>query len=263
MMYRVRHFFSAMHELSRFEAERGVTRAAAERCRPPDVVRVAEKKCQTPYDGSAGVLALQGSFEPHVRAFARLGIAAREVRRPQDLDGLTHLVLPGGESTTLHRLLELFELAAPILARHRAGSLALFGTCAGAILLGRPAPGDSPDPPRWSLLDAELRRNAYGRQIDSFQAALDVHDLDEDAPPRRMTGVFIRAPRIESLGPDVRVLARRNGEPVLVQAAGLLAATFHPELTDDPWLHALFLRRELWQRPRPSTRRTRSTRRVR
>ena len=114
---------------------------------------------------NAGVLALQGSCEPHCAALARLGVAAREVRGPQDLEGLSHLVLPGGESTTLHHLLRLFGLLDPLVARHRAGTLALFGTCAGAILLSRGCGGK---PPTLGLLDVEVRRNAYGRQKDSF-----------------------------------------------------------------------------------------------
>jgi 5'-phosphate synthase pdxT subunit len=191
-----------------------------------------------------GVLALQGGFELHQRAFARLGVSAGEVRSPADLAGLTHLVLPGGESTTLQHLLTLFELWEPIAARARAGELALFGTCAGAILLGR-APADSlgaPErPPRLALLDALVRRNAYGRQLDSRTLELELAALDVRVPC-----TFIRAPRIEAVGPDVRVLASaaldaRPAAPILVEAPGLLAATFHPELLPDPIVHRRFL----------------------
>lgn len=182
---------------------------------------------------SAGVLALQGDFEPHRGAFARAGVEAREVRSPADLDGLSHLVIPGGESTTLHHLLELFDLRAAIGERHRSGRLALFGTCAGAILLGR---GDGERPPRLSLLDAQVRRNAYGRQIDSFTRNVVIECLDFE-----LRCVFIRAPKITRVGQNVRVLARIDDDPILVQAPALLAATFHPELSDSPLLHTRFL----------------------
>jgi len=191
-----------------------------------------------------GVLALQGSSAPHVEAFARLGVAAREVRYPRGLEGLTHLVLPGGESTTLHHLLTLFGLWDPLRERSRNGTLALFGTCAGAILLGR-APhldGAQERPPRLGLLDAVVERNAYGRQVDSRVATVDV------VGEGRLQAAFIRAPRFSFLGPSVRVLARLGRDPVLVEdpAAGLLAASFHPELADDPAhrapIHERFLR---------------------
>ena len=186
-------------------------------------------------DARVGVLALQGSSEAHLRAFERLGVTAREVRGPNALAELTHLVLPGGESTTLQHLLALFGLEQALAERFRAGELALFGTCAGAILLGR---DEGEAPPRLGLLDATVRRNAYGRQVDSFTAEL---PLEHEG--RSLHGVFIRAPRFEELGPDVRVLARHAGEPVLLHAPGILAASFHPELTDDPTLHRFFLER--------------------
>ncbi len=188
-----------------------------------------------------GVLALQGASEPHRAAFTRLGVAAREVRAPHELEGLTHLVLPGGESTTLHHLLVLFGLWEPLGARQRAGSLALFGTCAGAILLAREAGGR---PPTLGLLDAAVERNAYGRQADSFVGALELDAelvREAGAPPRPLRAPFIRAPRFTALGAGVRVLARHAGEPVALEAPGLLACTFHPELGDEPWFHARFL----------------------
>ncbi|MEM7310932.1 MAG: pyridoxal 5'-phosphate synthase glutaminase subunit PdxT [Planctomycetota bacterium] len=178
-----------------------------------------------------GVLALQGAFAPHLAAFARLGVQAREVRRGEDLEGLSHLVLPGGESTTIRHLLDLFGLTEELVARTRAGQLALFGVCAGAILLG----ADADDRPRrLGLLDAHLERNGFGRQAESF-----TEELHVDGAPMR--GVFIRAPRIASVGADVRVLARRGDEPVLVESGGCLAATFHPELSGSDRLHARFL----------------------
>jgi 5'-phosphate synthase pdxT subunit len=182
-----------------------------------------------------GVLALQGSFEPHARAVARLGHEPVLVRASSDLEGLTHLILPGGESTTLHHLLELFGLREKIRERAARGELALFGTCAGAILLGHE---DGSRPPRLGLLDAQLARNAYGRQVDSFQAQIDVDGLAGAS----LQAIFIRAPRFTQVGERARVLARLNGEPVLVEQPGLLAATFHPELGLDDRIHAHFLR---------------------
>ncbi len=189
-----------------------------------------------------GVLALQGASTPHQAAFARLGIDAREVRNPSDLEGLSHLVLPGGESTTIHHLLELFDLRREIIDRHRDGRLALFGTCAGAILLGG---DDGQRPPRFGLLDAVLERNAYGRQVDSFSRSVRLDALDAE-----LHCVFIRAPRVRSVGAGARILGSLDGEPILLQGPGLLASTFHPELSGDSLLHAYFLRPELWSEQR-------------
>ncbi len=180
-----------------------------------------------------GVLGLQGASEPHRRAFARLGVAARDVRSPADLAGLTPLVLPGGESTTLQRLLALFELWDEIPRRHAAGELALFGTCAGAILLARDCGGK---PPTLGRLDAALERNAYGRQIDSFTRTLELEAFGRDFPC-----VFIRAPRFGALGRSVRVLGRDGADPIALEAPGLLATTFHPELSGDALFHRHFL----------------------
>ena len=180
---------------------------------------------------TVGVLALQGASAPHREAFARLGVATREVRGPRELEGLTHLVLPGGESTTLHHLLTLFGLWQPIAERHRAGELALFGTCAGAILLSRGAGGK---PPTLGLLDATVERNAYGRQVDSFTRVVELAG-------RPFRAVFIRAPRFTGVGPDARVLARAGDEPIALEAPGTLATTFHPELSGDDSVHARFL----------------------
>ena len=190
---------------------------------------------------TAGVLALQGAYGPHVEAIRTLGLEAREVRAPQHLVGLTHLVLPGGESTTMHHLLELFDLLRPITAHHRAGQLALLGTCAGTILLSKGCGGH---PPTLGLLDVEVERNAYGRQVDSFTRPITI-----EPPGAELRGVFIRAPRFTRIGAGVRVLARAGGDPVLVQSRGILAATFHPELSGDPLLHRHFLEPELWTAP--------------
>ncbi len=206
-------------------------------------------------EASVGVLALQGASTAHLAAFARLGVDAREVRNRAQLEGLSHLVLPGGESTTIHHLLELFDLTGEILARHRSGDLALFGTCAGAILLG----GDDGDrPPRFGLLDAVLERNAYGRQVDSFSRPVTLEALDAE-----LHCVFIRAPRVRSVGPEARVLGRLDGEPILLQGPGLLASTFHPELSGDSLIHAYFLRPELWSFSREGDRGRASAARLR
>lgn len=170
-----------------------------------------------------GVLALQGAFRDHARSLHRLGAEVIEVRRPEELEGLDGLVIPGGESTTMMQLAELYRLDEAI--RHFGG--AVFGTCAGMILLGRDHLG---------LADLELDRNAYGRQVWSFEA--DVRLAGDDLP---LHGVFIRAPRVRKLGPGMEVLGELDGEPVLVRDGRLLLATFHPELTDDLRVHALFL----------------------
>lgn len=164
----------------------------------------------------AGVLALQGDFAAHARA---LGGAA-EIRTAAQVDALDLLVLPGGESTTLLHLLAgsgIEEAARRLLARGGA----IFGTCAGAILLAKHV--TSPAQASWGLLDIDVERNAFGRQVDSFEAVLEPD----------YAAVFIRAPRIRRVGPTVEVLARFRGEPVLVRQGRVLAATFHPELTDD------------------------------
>jgi pyridoxal 5'-phosphate synthase pdxT subunit len=174
-----------------------------------------------------GVLALQGDFAAHVAALP----GAIEVRTAVAIDRLDVLVIPGGESTTMLKLLEgsgIEAAARRILAR--GGTI--FGTCAGAILLAKNVCG--PNQPSWGMLDIDIERNAYGRQIDSFEATLD--------PPYR--GVFIRAPRIRRVGAGVAVRARFEGEPVLVQQGRIFAATFHPELTSDRRVYDLILDRE-------------------
>lgn len=180
-----------------------------------------------------GVLALQGDFEAHARALASLGEEPVEVRRCAALEGLDGLVLPGGESTTLLKLMAdepWFDALRGL--RTRGG--AFLATCAGAILLSRKVV--HPPQPSVGLLDAVIERNGYGRQIDSFEARLDVPALGG-----AVEAVFIRAPRFRALGPSVEVLARADGEPVLVREGRILAMTFHPELTGDARLHRHFL----------------------
>ena len=183
---------------------------------------------------NAGVLCLQGSCEPHLQRLSDLGQSPVRVRALRHLDGLTHLIIPGGESTTIAHLLDLFELRDEIIARQRGGDLAIFGTCAGAILLGT---DDGERPRRLGLLDATLSRNGYGRQVDSFTQSIDLPGIEGGA----FHAVFIRAPRIVQVGDSVRVLGALEGEPILVEAPGLMAATFHPELTDDARVHEHFL----------------------
>jgi 5'-phosphate synthase pdxT subunit len=182
---------------------------------------------------SVGVLALQGGFEAHLHALARAGAHAREVRRVAQLAELDALIVPGGESTTLLNLMGDEPWFAALRAFHARGG-SLFGTCAGAILLAREVRG--PSQPSLALLDAVAERNAYGRQVDSFETLLDAPALGGLVP-----GVFIRAPRLVDLGPGLEVLAAREGEPVLVRQDRVWAATFHPELTTDPRIHRAFV----------------------
>ena len=177
-----------------------------------------------------GVLALQGDFAAHARALGSLGVTVREVRRTHQLEGLAGLVLPGGESTTLLKLMADEPWFEAVRRFHAKGG-ALLGTCAGAILLSREV---VPQQPCLALLDAVIERNAYGRQIDSFEARIEAPSLD-------VVGVFIRAPRFRSVGAGVRILGRHQGEPVLVGTDGVLAATFHPELTGSPGIHRLLV----------------------
>jgi 5'-phosphate synthase pdxT subunit len=169
------------------------------------------------------VLALQGAFREHAAALRKLGANVVEVRLPDELDGLHGLVIPGGESTTMMRLAELYGLDDAI----RGFRGAIFGTCAGMIVLDRD---------HWNLADLAVDRNAFGRQVRSFEA--DVVLAGDEIPLR---GVFIRAPRIRDAGADIEVLGELDGEPVLVRDGRLLLASFHPELTEDLRVHELFL----------------------
>jgi 5'-phosphate synthase pdxT subunit len=174
-----------------------------------------------------GVLALQGDFEAHARLLRSLGAEPREVRVPAELGGLDGLIVPGGESTVMELGIEREGLAAPLRDLH-AGGTPILGTCAGLIMLDRDHLG---------LMDVRARRNAFGRQLHSFEADLEVDGLDG----RPLRAVFIRAPWIEEHGPDVDVLAEIDGHPVAAREGTLLAVAFHPELTDDPRVHELFL----------------------
>ena len=182
-----------------------------------------------------GVLALQGDFLEHLNALHRLGAEALAVRLPEDLEAVEALVIPGGESTTVSRLLETCHLAAPIKERTRQG-MPLWGTCAGMIIVATEGPDLDRTP--LGLIDVRVRRNAFGRQVDSFEEDLVVVPLGEEP----FHGVFIRAPVIEETRAGVEVLARlRNGTPVAAQQGRVLVTAFHPELTEDPRFHQLFL----------------------
>lgn len=179
-----------------------------------------------------GVLALQGGFAAHVEILRGLGLAPLEVRLPSELTAIDGLVLPGGESTTLLNLMQDAPWFDELRRFHAAGG-AMLATCAGAILLAREV--RDPAQPSLGLLDAVVRRNAYGRQVDSFEADLDV--AGHDTP---LHAIFIRAPRISEVGTAVEVLSRFEQEPVLVRQGRILAATFHSELTGDDRLHRDF-----------------------
>jgi 5'-phosphate synthase pdxT subunit len=170
-----------------------------------------------------GILAVQGNFREHAAMLRRLGAEAVEVRKPEQLEGLDGLVVPGGESTTFVRLMRLYGLEDAI----RAFQQPVLGTCAGLIVLDRDHLG---------LVDVEVARNAYGRQVSSFEADLELAGDDEP-----LRGVFIRAPRVTAAGDGVEVLAKLDDEPVLLRQGRFLVATFHPELTDDTRVHELFL----------------------
>jgi pyridoxal 5'-phosphate synthase pdxT subunit len=182
-----------------------------------------------------GVLAIQGDFDAHARALARLSVAPVLVRGARDLEGLAALVLPGGESTTMAMGIERLGLEGPLQAFARSGRPVL-GTCAGAILLSRRV--ENRPVRTLGLLDVVAVRNAYGTQVDSFAA---VADPGAAAGFEGMRCVFIRAPELRDPGPPVEVLARVEGRPVLVRQGTVLAATFHPELTADTRVHALLL----------------------
>ncbi len=183
-----------------------------------------------------GVLALQGASKRHAEALAALGACPVEVRTPEDLADIEGIILPGGESTTMSKLLDLAGLFEPLADRLREGMPA-FGTCAGMILLSARILDGRADQRCFGVLDVDVRRNAFGRQVDSFEAEVAVDRL----PGGGFPAVFIRAPVIERVGEEVEVLSSVDGLPVLCRQGPVLAAAFHPELSDDLRLHQLFL----------------------
>jgi pyridoxal 5'-phosphate synthase pdxT subunit len=183
-----------------------------------------------------GVLALQGAFREHIMTLESLGVRATAVRMPSQLAELNGLVIPGGESTAIAKLMVSYEFYEPIRQHHDAG-LAVWGTCAGAILIAREILDAVPGQESLNLMDIAVRRNAFGRQVDSFEADLDFAHLEDGC----FRGVFIRAPWIEELGPDVEALAHHDGRVVAARQGDLMATAFHPELTGDPRVHRFFV----------------------
>ncbi len=191
-----------------------------------------------------GVLALQGDVREHRAMLERAGAATVAVRRPAELDQVDGIVMPGGESTTIYKLARTFDLFEPLRDAIRAG-LPAFGTCAGMIMLADHIEGGIAGQETIGGLDVVVRRNAFGRQVDSFEADLDV-EFKDDAMQRPFRAMFIRAPWVEKVGQDVEVVARvatgeAVGRIVAVRQAALLATSFHPEITGDPRIHALFV----------------------
>ncbi len=182
-----------------------------------------------------GVLALQGDFAEHIAVLKRLGVAGREIRLPEQLEDMNGLIIPGGESTTLSRLMSIYSMREPIERMSRQGK-AIWGTCAGMIMVAQEITEEDPVPLK--LMDIGVLRNGFGRQVDSFEQDLQVIDLG----PAPFHGVFIRAPVITRVGREVKVMATLpDGQPVAVRQGNLLATSFHPELTADNRLHQYFL----------------------
>jgi 5'-phosphate synthase pdxT subunit len=181
-----------------------------------------------------GVLALQGDYVEHQRMLERLGRTSRQIRKASELEGLRALILPGGESTTMVKFMEAEDLMQPLRDFYTSGG-ALYGTCAGTILMARAI--SSPSQASLGLMDIDVERNGYGRQIDSHESPGTCRELGEEPLPM----VFIRAPIISRTGPEVRVLVEHRDQPVLVRQGRLLASTFHPELSNDLRVHRYFL----------------------
>jgi len=182
-----------------------------------------------------GVLAIQGDFIEHVLMLSQLGVEAYEVRLPKDANGLDGLIIPGGESTTLSQLIDLYDLRQSIKSQG-AGGMAIWGTCAGMILMAKHIPEERPN--TLKLMDMDVIRNAYGRQVDSFESDVNVHPFDEQP----FHAVFIRAPIISRIGRSVQVLASLGqSKPIAVREGRYMATSFHPELTDDTRFHSYFL----------------------
>jgi len=193
-----------------------------------------------------GILAAQGAFIEHEKMLRRLGVETVEVRLPEHLAGLDGLIIPGGESTTIGKVASEWGLMEPMRAFAEADR-PLWGTCAGMILMAREVSDSVPGQPLLKLMDVTVRRNAFGRQVDSFEADLEIPALGDssfdDAQDRPFHAVFIRAPLIERVGKEVQVLAQiEDGTVVAVREGSLLATAFHPELTDDDRFHRYFLR---------------------
>jgi 5'-phosphate synthase pdxT subunit len=200
------------------------------------MARRGETGIETRRASRIGVLALQGDFGLHAKVLARLGVPTAEVRKPEQLAHVDGLIMPGGESTTLLKLIDAWDFV-PALEKFHATGKPIFGTCAGLILLARDVL--SPAQSSLGLIDITAERNAYGRQRESFETEL-AADLGHG--PATLKAVFIRAPRIRRLGPEVTPLAEHRGECVMARQGTVLVAAFHPELTDDTTVHAYFTR---------------------
>lgn len=183
-----------------------------------------------------GVLAIQGDFLEHRQMLKRLGVEAPEIRLPQQLDEVDGLIIPGGESTTIVQLIDIYDFREKLTEKVKAG-MPVWGTCAGMIVIASKLTDRRPEP--LHLMDIEVSRNAFGRQVDSFEADLEFREIEGE--PYHC--IFIRAPVVNSVGEDVRVLAKLDdGRPIAVRQGSMLATAFHPELTDDPRVHQLFVR---------------------
>ena len=184
-----------------------------------------------------GVLAIQGDFAEHRSALEKLGVEAKEIRLSEQLDVIDGLIIPGGESTTIVQLIDIYEMREKLRERVLSDRMPTWGTCAGMIVMAGRLTDHRPEP--LGMMDTEVSRNAFGRQVDSFEADLEVTGME--GPPYR--AVFIRAPVFNSVGESVEELARlEDGRPVAVRQGHMLATAFHPELTDDPRMHELFVR---------------------
>ena len=181
-----------------------------------------------------GVLALQGDFLEHLKTLEKIGVSAKEVRLPKDLEDINGIIMPGGESTTIAHLLDVFKIRNPLIEKIKKG-MPVWGTCAGMILLAKKLVQDRPEP--LGLMDIIVNRNAYGRQIDSFTTSLRIKPLGE----KELFATFIRAPIIEEIGKNVEILSKYNGDIVAVKQANILATSFHPELTSDVRFHEYFI----------------------
>ncbi|MBI1730579.1 pyridoxal 5'-phosphate synthase glutaminase subunit PdxT [Candidatus Acetothermia bacterium] len=180
-----------------------------------------------------GVLGLQGDFREHLQALERMGVERRDVRTPEALQEVDALIIPGGESTTLSKLMNMYGLT-PVLQKQARKGFPVYGTCAGAILIAKEVEDGKPQ--GLGLMDITVARNAYGRQLDSFETDLNIKTIG------KFHGIFIRAPKITRCGSGTEILAEQDGDPVLVRQGAMLAGTFHPELTHDSRVHEYFLR---------------------
>jgi 5'-phosphate synthase pdxT subunit len=182
-----------------------------------------------------GVLALQGSVEPHAEHLRALGVTVRYIKNPQDLDGISGLILPGGESTTMIKLAKVFSLWEPL--QKKAKEIPYWGVCAGSILMARTV--ENPAQESLDVMDVVVRRNAYGRQLESFVTEFSLKEY----PSVKAEAVFIRAPKFMKWGSDVRVGAEMKGEAVFLDTGTHMVTAFHPELTKNHWAHEIFLKR--------------------